>query len=374
MKPISETRHQSNKILKWIADKKLHILIWIIFVTYESIIVGIFSGRFGQLNNYILYYSLNISLFYVHAHLVLTNALKNNKTVWWKIPLFIVFELICYLLITACLDYIVITYTNYTGPRKLGFNLLFFAGPIYRAIYFMCFSTGYYFLLNFLKERRKTEDLEKQRLNNLIQIARSENAFLKAQIQPHLLFNTLDFIYQNARESSPIAAETIHSLSEMMRYSVDSNKDRDFIPLSEEINQVENLINLHQLRKDHSIQIRFWYDEEIRNIKIIPLILITLVENMFKHGDLTKEIYPAEIKIANEGGKLIIETSNLIKEISNDSGLNSGLENIKKRLYYTYQDHASFSHFIDQNIYFKAILTIDLTQQNQLKKLHSWSS
>ncbi|TCD10445.1 hypothetical protein EZ449_08830 [Pedobacter frigidisoli] len=366
MKPNIETQYKPNTILKWISNKKLHILVWLIFVTYESLIVGIFSGRFAQLNNYILYYSLNISLFYVHAHLVLTNALKDTKKAWWKIPLFILFELIAYMLVTACLDYIIITYTNYTGTRKLGFNLLFFAGPIYRAIYFMCFSTGYYFLLNFLMERKKTEDLEKQRLNNVIQIARSENAFLKAQIQPHLLFNTLDFIYQNARESSPIAAETIHSLSEMMRYSVDSNKDRDFIPLSEEINQVENLINLHQLRKDHSIQIRFWYDDEIRNIKIIPLILITLVENMFKHGNLTLQSNPAEIKITRVNGKLVIETSNLIKETLDNTGLNAGIENIKKRLYYTYQDKADFSYFINQDIYFKVILSIELSPENQI--------
>jgi LytS/YehU family sensor histidine kinase len=224
----------------------------------------------------------------------------------------------------------------------------------------MCFATSYYFLLNFLEERKKIEDLEKQRLNNIIQIAKSENAFLKAQIQPHLLFNTLDFIYQNAKDSSPVAAEAIHSLAEMMRYSVDSNKDKEFILLDEEINQVENLINLHQLRKDHHIQLRFWYDDEIRNVKIIPLVLTTLVENMFKHGELLLASHPAEVSLRMEDDQLIIETSNLIKAVKDNSGLSSGMENIKKRLDYTYGKHAEFKYFTDSNQHFKVILIIKL--------------
>ncbi|ARS39518.1 hypothetical protein CA265_07580 [Sphingobacteriaceae bacterium GW460-11-11-14-LB5] len=353
-------KNNFNKILNWFSDKKLHILVWTIFIFYEAIIIGIFAGRFSTLSTYVIFYSLNIATFYFHAHVVLAFALKKLNERWWKLPLFILLELAAYLILTVCLDYIVINYTDYNGPIKLIFNAAFFAAPIYRAIYFMCFATSYYFLLNFLEERKKIEDLEKQRLNNIIQIAKSENAFLKAQIQPHLLFNTLDFIYQNAKDSSPVAAEAIHSLSEMMRYSVDSNKDREFILLDEEINQVENLINLHQLRKDHHVQLRFWYDDEIRNIKIIPLVLTTLVENMFKHGELLTESHPAEVSLRTEHDQLIIETSNLIRAVKDNSGLSSGMENIRKRLAYTYGKSAEFNYFADSNHYFKVMLTIKL--------------
>lgn len=357
---LTNKKNSFNKILSWLLDKRLHILIWTIFIFYEAIIVGIFVGRFSAPVTYIIFYSLNIGTFYFHAHVVMFFALKNPSERWWKLPLFILLELAAYIILTVCLDYILIHYTNYSGPIKLIFNAAFFAAPIYRAIYFMCFATSYYFLLNFFKERKKVENLEKQRLNNIIQIAKSENAFLKAQIQPHLLFNTLDFIYQNAKDTSPVAAEAIHSLAEMMRYSVDSNQDKEFILLDEEINQVENLINLHQLRKDHHIQLRFWYDDEIRNVKIIPLVLITLVENMFKHGELLKASHPAEVSLKIENDQLIIETSNLIKAVKDNSGLNSGIENIKKRLAYTYGKNAEFNSFTDSNQYFRVILTIKL--------------
>jgi two-component system LytT family sensor kinase len=358
-------KNKFHKILNWISEKKLHILIWTVFIFYEAIIIGIFVGKFQPISNYIIFYSFNVATFYFHAHVVLSSALKKLNGRWWRLPLFIMLELAAYLILIVILDYIVINYTSYNGPFKIEFTASFFAAPTYRAIYFMSFATSYYFLLNFLEERKKIENLEKQRLNNIIQIAKSENAFLKAQIQPHLLFNTLDFIYQNARESSPVAAEAIHSLSEMMRYSVDSNKDREFISLSEEINQVENLINLHQLRKDHGVQLRFWYDDEIREVKIIPMVLITLVENMFKHGELLKESDPAEVCIKVDQDNLIIETSNLIKSLKDNSGLGTGMENIKKRLDYTYGQHAEFKHFTNINHYFKVMLTIKLTKDNR---------
>ncbi|SDD17062.1 sensor histidine kinase [Pedobacter soli] len=365
---MSITKQSTKKwpVLNWIASKKLHLIIWVIFIFYEAIIVGLINGKFGRLTPYVLYYALNITTFYVHAHLILSVSLRNPRQTAWKLPLLLFAEIAAYFCISICLDYIIINYTAYTGSRKITLDLIYFSAPLYRCVYFMCFSTGYYFLIRYIKERKKTEELEKQRLNNLIQLAKSENAFLKAQIQPHLLFNTLDFIYQHARESSPIAAETILSLSEMMRYSVDNNKDKDFVLLAEEINQVENLINLHQLRQNHGISLRFWYDDEIRRIKIIPMVLITLAENMFKHGELLKPAYPAEISIKAEQGKLIIETANLIKEVKDHSGLQAGLENIKKRLAYAYGRDATFDYTADADNYFRVILSVTIKKDNQL--------
>jgi len=363
---LTKQKEKKWPVLSWIASKKLHIIIWLVFIFYEAIIVGLINGKFGRLAPYVLYYTLNITTFYIHAHVVLAIGLNKPKQTAWKLPLLLLVEIAAYFSISICLDYIIINYTNYTGSRRITLDLVYFSAPLYRCVYFMCFSTGYYFLTRYIKERKKTEELEKQRLNNLIQLAKSENAFLKAQIQPHLLFNTLDFIYQNARESSPVAAETILSLSEMMRYSVDNNKDKDFVLLAEEINQVENLINLHQLRQNHGIGLRFWYDDEIRHIKIIPMVLITLVENIFKHGDLLNETYPAEISIKAESNKLIIETTNLIKDTKDSSGLNSGLENIKKRLTYTYGKDAEFKYAVTDGNCFSVRLSIILRKDNQL--------
>ncbi|WP_165825359.1 sensor histidine kinase [Pedobacter yonginense] len=344
--------------LGFIKKKRIHIITWTFFIIYEAIIAGLLSGRFGTLRNYVIHYALNITLFYVHAHYVLTFSLKDAKQVYWRLPLFLITEIGIYFFAIYGIEFLSIKYGGYVSIKKFELSVSYFIGPLYRWTFFTGFATGYYFLINFFKERKKTAKLEQQRLNNIIQIAKSENAFLRAQIQPHFLFNTLDFIYHNAREASPIAAETILSLSEMMRYAVDSNQEGEFILLGDEIDQVENLINLHQLRQNHSLQIRFDYDDEVRALKIIPLVLITLVENIFKHGNLNDMNHPAEIYIDQNDGNLTIETSNLANLKPNASGLNSGMENIRKRLAYSYHNLASFDYYTDDNQYFRAKLVI----------------
>lgn len=349
-----------NRIWNFIKEKKIHIITWIFFIFYEAIIAGLLSGKFGTVRNYVIHYALNITLFYVHAHFVLTYSLKDIKQVYWKLPIFLIAEISIYFFAIYGIEFLSIKYAGYVSTKKFEFSFTYFIGPLYRWTFFTGFATGYYFLINFLKERKKTENLEQQRLNNIIQIAKSENAFLKAQIQPHFLFNTLDFIYHNARESSPVAAETILSLSEMMRYAVDSDQEGDFIILGDEIDQVENLINLHQLRQNHALQIRLDYDDDVKNLKIIPLVLITLVENIFKHGNLSDIAHPAEISINQDDHNLIIETSNLANLVPNKNGLNSGMENIRKRLAYTYNNLATFEFYINDNQYFKSKLTIKM--------------
>ncbi|QIL41745.1 hypothetical protein G7074_22250 [Pedobacter sp. HDW13] len=96
------------------------------------------------------------------------------------------------------------------------------------------------------------------------------------------------------------------------------------------------------------------------------MVVITLAENMFKHGDLLKEASPAEISIKLGQGKLIIETANLIKEVKDNSGLHSGLENIKKRLNYTYGNDAAFEYATGADHYFRVTLSIIIRKDNQL--------
>ncbi|MCZ4243925.1 sensor histidine kinase [Pedobacter punctiformis] len=351
--------------IKWIDSKKYHFIGWAFFITYEVLIIGLFSGHFGTLSSYIIHYILNIWLFYFNAHIVLINSLKNRKQAIWRIPILFLFQTAIYLLCIYYIEIFMIKYKQVTDPGKLELNYNYVIGPLFRCFYFIFFSVGYFFLINFLKERKKTEELEKQRLQNLIQITKSENAFLKAQINPHFLFNTLDFIYHNTIKSSPVAAESILSLANMMRYAVDSNSDDELITLGDEIDQVENLINLHQLRQNHSLQIHFDYEDEIRSQKIIPLVLITLVENIFKHGDLNDQSQPAEINLELGPDVLILKTDNLVSATQNSNGLNSGMENIRKRLNYTYGDRASFKFYKDERNHF--IVTLKIKAISEIK-------
>lgn len=338
---------------------------WAIFLFYEIVLVGLYTKYFGNPFRYILVYSLNITFFYFHAKVTLMKGLRKNNSSIIVFPVLLIVEIICYISISYISQLLLSKYTDMTEGVVVKFDYQFCLGAIFRACYFIVFSTGYYFLDHYLKERKKAEDLEKTRLENIIQIAKSENAYLRAQINPHFLFNTLDFIYHNARERAPIAAESISVLSDMMRYAVDSAHQGDIISLGLEISQVENLINLHQLRENHSLNIRLWYDDDASEIKIIPLVLLTIVENMFKHGELNNRNSPGNIYIKLINSDLIIQTKNKSSYVQPYKNLSSGLENIKKRLKHAYSDNAVLSYHTDETGCFCLTLKIISIKENK---------
>jgi len=160
----------------------------------------------------------------------------------------------------------------------------------------------------------------------------AEIKYLRYQIQPHFLFNTLNNIYALI-DSAPKSAKTsIHSLSKMMRYLLhDSAASK--VPLVKEIEFLERYIDLMQLRVSSNLNLEKSVPIINQPIQIAPLLLITFVENAFKHG--IDAVNPSHIKIELTVGKdeihySVINSSFPQNEKTTDSGI--GLENLKKRL------------------------------------------
>jgi two-component system LytT family sensor kinase len=345
------------------------MLIWIVFILYESITIGWLLGVFGNPITYAAHYIIIISLFYFHANWSMPWALSNNKRILWKGPTILLLEIVVFILISFFTDKLLIGSHILLNKGPLILNLQYSLKTFFRDLYFIGFSTGYYFLLTYNKEKRKTNELEKQRLKDIIyqqkseqDLTKAQNAYLKAQINPHFLFNTLDFVYHNIVTLSPNAADTIITLSEMMRYAIDSDKMGDFIPLGDEIDQAENLVYLNQIRKNHELRFQWKYEENVRQIYLIPLVLLTLVENIFKHGNLTERGHDASIHIYVNNETFYIETDNLINRRANGSGNHKGLSNTEQRLKYTYGDNITFSYYSDESSHFKVQLSIPLKQ------------
>lgn len=346
-----------NSILNWFSKNKVHILVWVIFILYETVVVGLMMNRYSHPLTYILHYIVIVVFFYVHADIVMGWATKDKIGAIWKLPVFAALQIGLYILLHYWTDLflIYIKTIKWNGAYKL--DTAFFLKNLYRGIYFMGFSTGYYYIKTFLKERRKTEELERERLNNIIlqqrieqELVQAQNAFLKAQINPHFLFNTLDFVYHHVNAHSPLAGDAIIRLSQMMRYAIDSEQVN--VKLGDEIEQVENLLYLNQIRKDKKLNLEFDYTESVKELQLIPLVLLTLVENIFKHGDLSDPAHQAQINIAVVEDTFYLETDNLINAKASNISNNSGLLNIKKRLEYTYGAETDFtygkedSHFV----------------------------
>lgn len=351
----------------WFNKYKLHVLIWALFIFYEAVVIGVVSGTFGHPLTYTVHYTAAIVLFYVHASLFLPWALKYKKSAIWRLP-FILLEIGAFVLISFFLDKILIMSRIMPADKPFSLTWLYGLKMLYRGGYFLGFATGYYYLITYLKERRKTNELEKQHLNDIInsqkaeqELTTAQNAFLKAQINPHFLFNTLDFIYHNIDASSPIAADAVIILTEMMRYAVDADKMGDYILLGDEIEQAENLIYLNQMRKNHTLGFKLNYSNDVKQIKIIPLVLLTLVENIFKHGNLNEPANEAIIDIYIDGDNFHISTSNIINYKIPKTGSQSGLNNIEKRLRFAYGSHVHFNHETDETNHFRLFLKIPVS-------------
>jgi two-component system LytT family sensor kinase len=351
------SNHTTNVIRKWVYGNRQHLVAWIIFIFYESIMVGLYSGRFSNFWDYLTHYALNISLFYTHSNLVLPKSLTQRGKSYVSLTLYILCEITIYVVLITITDLFLLNYTNLLDAEHMILDTHFYVGTIIRGSYFIGFSTGYYYLIHFLDQSKRAVILEQIRLNHIISTQKIEYELAKSQINPHFLFNTLDFIYHGIRKTAPETAEAIATLSSMMRFNLDNLRQNEFILLADEIEQVENLIYLHQIRKREKLNIQLIYDESITKINFTPLVILTLTENIFKHGDLSAAWAPAVINIYLIGDTLFIETSNLIHKEERSGGLKSGLSNISKRLQHSYGHDVNLQSFTTYK-YFRVKISV----------------
>jgi LytS/YehU family sensor histidine kinase len=196
----------------------------------------------------------------------------------------------------------------------------------------------------------------KSRLENEKLIA--ELAFLKSQINPHFLFNSLNNIYSLAYQKAEKTPEAILKLSEIMRYMLyESNVDK--VALSDEIRYLQNYIELQKLRfKDH-IHIKFEIIGDLFGLKITPLILISFVENAFKHGIATDIDVPISITLNLSQGKLFFQVVNKKSEMNKDMTGGIGLSNVKRRLELLYKGQYNLN-IDDKNDIYRCELNLNL--------------
>lgn len=163
---------------------------------------------------------------------------------------------------------------------------------------------------------------------------KSELSFLKAQINPHFLFNTLNSIYALAIKKSDQTADAVVQLSELMRYII-TNANDDVIALDKEINYINNFVELQKTRLGNTVIINYKVEGNQYGKCITPLILISFIENAFKHGVNPNQDSEIKIQISIEEENLYLFVSNnKVKSNPSESGI--GLQNTIERLSHLY--------------------------------------
>jgi len=162
--------------------------------------------------------------------------------------------------------------------------------------------------------------------------ANAELSFLKAQINPHFLFNTLNNIYTMSVTQHEHTSDSIMMLSNIMRYVTDEVTE-DFVPLRNEIDCIQDYISLQKLRLGSKTKLTFEVKGEIKNQKIAPLILMTFVENVFKYGISKHTASVIRMELAVERNCVSFFCQNSLFEHKAETGRTGiGIANTKQRL------------------------------------------
>lgn len=183
--------------------------------------------------------------------------------------------------------------------------------------------------LEYFKLKQQTEEI-------IIQKSQAELNLLKSQVQPHFLFNTLNNIYYEAYREAPRTAALIERLSDIMRYFVDESP-KDDVTIGTEVQFVENYIALEKIRIRHEV-IVFFEKNFNSDLRIPPMLLMTFVENIFKHGiDKSSEQNLIGISLVQQDGYLLFKTNNNIHvQTASKRPAGFGIANLTKRLMMLY--------------------------------------
>ncbi len=332
----------------------LHLIFWFcawffFFFYYQ---------RYSEVNSYTLLASLinlivAIATVYTFNYFLIPKILLKNK--WKKFIAIAIVAIVLFFYIELLLTLFLVVKLLYDGhslfPEMLDVVMLFFN------MFFIVFIA---IAIKFYKRWSETE-YRKQRIQK--EKVEVELQMLRSQVNPHFLFNTLNSIYVLAMKNSDQTANTVMKLSDLLDYIL-YKIDTPRIPVSTEIQIIENYIELERIRFTNRVDLSLSTDLESKDIQIPPMLIIPFIENAFKHG-VAKSLEKSWIEVSiRECGQLMnIEVSNSKgqKPAKSQTG-GIGLENVKKRLDILFHDKYKLDITEKINSY-EVSLSIPINQQ-----------
>lgn len=230
------------------------------------------------------------------------------------------------------------------------------------SILFLGFSSGLMLTIKMVRTQLAAKEREKELIKQKLE---TELRFLRNQINPHFLMNTLNNIYALARKKSDDTPEVVMRLSELLRFVLyDSNGQ--YITLNEEVGMLEDYLALETIRYNDRLSIKFTKDIDYNLYKITPLLLLPFIENAFKHGiseTRFESFISINLKVHDGYLELVVENTN-DHENSAIPVSNIGLKNVKRQLELTYGDYKL--NINNDNQIFKIDLFVNLNSHVEI--------
>lgn len=318
----------------------LHASLWAVYITFFIYV----RSSFQQAPDINWPRIFTIAAIHIFPAMILSYA-----TYFYLLPNFLFKKRVALFVVTFITALVLIVYSRIQLERLVVDGFTFTEAYLYRPRFtvqtffsylsIVLFVSLLRFAVDWFDLQATRKEIEKEKLT-------AELNFLKAQVNPHFLFNTLNNLYYLAYSKSENTTEVIEKLSQMMRYMIyDSNYPK--VQLSKEIDYMQNYISLEKLRLGDKVNIQFVIEGEVDTIQITPFILLTFLENAFKHGvSNTAQQSFINVSLTCASNQLQFKVMNSrppAPKAEEKSGI--GLQNVRRRLELSYPGH----HRLDMN-------------------------
>ncbi len=339
-------KERKHDIIGYIGSRKIR---WLLHVVFWLAVLGFYTLFFGQRNvNYRITFSFVVILlpvtivttYFLNYELIPNYLLKKRYVKFFQYFIYTLIVSFYIEMVTVIIIFLSVAELNMHELHPSNTNAIFLIAGMY-VVVFLGVAVKLVNLYN-------SNQLEIQKLKS--EKIEAELKFLKAQLHPHFLFNTLNNLYALTLERSDKAADVVLKLSELLDYVL-YECDAELVSLEKEIKQIDNYLELEKLRFGSRLDVDYKIDEIPSNLTIPPMSLMTLVENSFKHG-ISKSMDNSWIKINltadTEAFNFKIENpKRRAKSINQGLSGGIGLENLRSRLNLIYKEY--YSLLINEN-------------------------
>ena len=329
----------------------LEIIFWLFYFLYQWLGLSALSGQYeAYFVNACMALPLTFTVAYVTVHVFVKKLYhKDEKIKFW---LFQVSFTIMLLLLRRLINYYII-YPSYFPQAQL---IPFFSlGKLIIELVNVYLVVGVYCLLYFVRSWHE----ERQRVQNLLQQKTlAELELLKAQVQPHFIFNALNNIYSKALQSSPDTAKLLEHLSGFLSYNLYEARQNQ-VPLKSELEYIRHYLALQKNRYGNKVDLSVNIFDEIDELYIAPMLLLPLVENAFKHG-LTDSLEQGwlRIDVLKQQDDFLVKIENSVEEkapLNKSAKEGIGVKNVERRLALTYPGLHEFKIIKESHSYLTII-------------------
>lgn len=311
----------------------VHVAFWFVILIFYALFFGRNNDNYWQTFFFVgLLMPVTVGSTYLINYYLVPQFLINGRYALFLLYSFYILLIALFLeMLVALLTFIGVAGLHIRDMSPASFDVVFMLTSLLMVIFL---GVAIKMISHWRQSREDYQKLTREKVE-------AELKLLRAQLNPHFLFNTLNNLYYLTTQKSDLAPRAILQLSEILDYVLRSGKAMQ-VSFEEELYQVENYIALELLRYGDRVTVTKKLDFGFENFQIPPMILLTLVENCFKHGvePFTNGAW-IELKIDTNYSGVSVDVRNSSKSSSVNSGV--GLRNLKSQLELIYRDRFEYS-------------------------------